>query len=125
MSQAVIGPDDAARRQVIESPSYGAAFFNWIYLIAMRAWAHALVAIVLTALFWPLAWIVYGIFGKRIAWTSRQWRDFDEFLAVQRAWTRWAVVWTVVIGAFMLVGFALRLILPAWFHPRLLHGPSI
>ncbi|HLY20928.1 MAG TPA: hypothetical protein VKT83_00505 [bacterium] len=105
-------PDEAQRRQVIESPSYGAAFFNWIYLLAMRAWGHALLALILIAVFWPASWIVYGMYGKRIAWQSRRWRDFDDFLACQRAWTRAAVVWTMVIAALLLVGMILSLLVP-------------
>jgi len=121
MSQAGAVADEAYQRRVIDSPSYGAAFFNWIYLLAMRAWGHALLALVLTGVFWPLAWIVYGIFGKRIAWHSRRWRDFDDFLACQRAWTRAAVVWTVVIAALMAIAMLLGVRLP---H-RIMRGPSI
>jgi hypothetical protein len=104
--------DEAYRRQIIESPSYGAAFFNWIYLLAMRAWGHALLALIITAVFWPAAWIIYGVYGKRIAWQSRRWRDFDDFLACQRAWTRAAIVWTMVIAALVLVGMILSLLVP-------------
>src|SRR5579864_7509236 len=105
-------PDEAYRREIIESPSYGAAFFNWIYLLAMRAWGHALLALIITAVFWPAAWIIYGVYGKRIAWQSRRWRDFDDFLACQRAWTRAAIVWTMVIAALVLVGMILSLLVP-------------
>ncbi|HEV2440566.1 MAG TPA: hypothetical protein VGX97_10950 [bacterium] len=119
-------PNDA-QRQVIESPSYGAAFFNWIYLLAMRAWGHAALAFVFTLLvpptFW-IVWIVYGMYGKRIAWQTRRWRDFDDFLACQRAWTRAAVVWTIVIVAIMLFGIILSILVP-FFAPRHQFRPSI
>jgi hypothetical protein len=105
-------PDEAYRRQIIESASYGAAFFNWIYLLAMRAWGHALLALIITAVFWPAAWIIYGVYGKRIAWQARRWRDFDDFLACQRAWTRAAIVWTMVIAALVSVGMILSLLVP-------------
>lgn len=104
--------DEAYRRQIIESASYGAAFFNWIYLLAMRAWGHALLALIITAVFWPAAWIIYGVYGKRIAWQTRRWRDFDDFLACQRAWTRAAIVWTMVFAALILVGMILSLLVP-------------
>jgi hypothetical protein len=116
--------DEAYRRHVIESGSYGAAFFNWIYLAAMRAWGHMLLALIITAVFWPAAWIVYGMYGKRIAWQTRRWRDFDDFLACQRAWTRAAIVWTMVIGAIVLAGMILAIILPPMF-PRHQYRPSI
>lgn len=109
---AVAGPDETSRREVIDSGSYGAAFFNWIYLAAMRAWGHMLLALILTAVFWPAAWIIYGIYGKRIAWQTRRWRDFDDFLACQRAWTRAAITWTIVIGAIMLLGLVLSMMFP-------------
>ena len=121
---AVAGADEAYRRHVIESPSYGAAFFNIIYLAAMRAWLHVLFALIMTAVFWPAAWIIYGMYGKRIAWQTRRWRDFDDFLACQRAWTRAAIVWTIVIGAIMLAGLILSIILPLLL-PRHQFRPSI
>lgn len=126
---AAIGADDADRRRVIESGSYGAAFFNWIYLLAMRAWGHAAIAFVFTMLVPPatwIVWIVYGLYGKRIAWETRRWRDFDDFLACQRVWTRAAVVWTVLIGGIMLLGIVLAILFPALLpHPRPRPGPSI
>lgn len=116
--------DEAYRRHVIESASYGAAFFNWIYLAAMRAWGHMLLALIITAVFWPAAWIIYGMYGKRIAWKTRRWRDFDDFLACQRAWTRAAIVWTIVIGAILLAGMLLSIIFPLML-PRHQFRPSI
>ena len=121
---AVADADEAYRRHVIESPSYGAAFFNIIYLVAMRAWLHVLFALIMTAVFWPAAWIIYGMYGKRIAWQTRRWRDFDDFLACQRAWTRAAIAWTIVIGAIMLAGLLLSIILPLLL-PRHQFRPSI
>lgn len=117
-------PDETYRRTVIDSVSYGAAFFNWIYLAAMRAWGHVLLALIITAVFWPAAWIIYGMYGKRIAWRTRRWRDFDDFLACQRVWTRAAIVWTIVIGAIVLAGLILSIITPLLF-PRHEFRPSI
>jgi hypothetical protein len=115
------------RRRIIESPSYGAAFFNWIYLVAMRAWGHALLAFVFGMIFLPMIWIVwlvYGLFGQRIAWKTRRWRDFDDFLACQRAWTRAAVVCTIVIAVIVLAGMILAMTVP-FVLPRRQYHPSI
>jgi hypothetical protein len=69
----------------------------------MRAWGHALLAILglFVILGQPIVMVAYGIYGKRIAWQSRQWRDFDDFLACQRKWTTWAV-WLSILSA---IGF--------------------
>lgn len=115
------------RRRVVESGSYGAAFFNWIYLLAMRAWGHALLAFVFGMIFLPMVWIVwiaYGLFGKRIAWQTRRWRDFDDFLACQRAWTRAAVVCTILIAVIILAGMILVMTEP-FVLPRRQYHPSI
>jgi|GEM_PF-3320539 len=120
-------PDEAYRRQVIDSPSYGAAFFSWIYLLAMRAWGHALLAFVFSVIVSPtiwIVWIVYGMYGKRIAWQTRRWRDADDFLACQRAWTRAAIAWTVVVAVIVLLGMILSLITPMLF-PHHQFRPSI
>ncbi len=103
---AALTPD---QDRVINSGSWGAAIFTWIYLIAMRAYPHAVIVFLLS--FIPLVqfviWIYCMVIGKRLAWTKRTWRGFDDFLACQRIWDKWAK-WFFGIG---LVMFALAILL--------------
>jgi len=115
---AAAPPTETDQRQVINSGSYGAAFFNWIYLVAMRAWGHAVLAFILDAVFWPAAWVIYGIYGKRIAWQSRRWRDFNDFVACQRVWTQWAVWITVILAVVMVLGILAAVLTPLMIRPR-------
>lgn len=109
--------EEAYRAHVISSGSWGAACFTWIYLLAMRAWGHALLAFVGTLVFWPAVTILYGMYGKRIAWQTRQWRDFDDFLACQRKWTTWAVVVSVAAAVVMVLGIGAALVIPHFVKP--------
>jgi hypothetical protein len=78
--------------RVINSWSWGAASFSWIYLLSMKSGKDALIAFLLQWI--PLinlaVFVYYGINGKKAAWATRNWRDFDDFLACQRLWDSWA-----------------------------------
>ncbi len=83
-----------AAEAVVNGGSWSAPTFGPIYFIAMRAWSHAVLAIVLGLI--PGVNLAFGfyaaVYGKRIAWKSRSWRDLDDFLVCQRAWDMWAKV---------------------------------
>lgn len=102
--------------RAINTPSWAAFVFNWLYLAYMRAYRHfalALIAWILSAAvatasqsdFWQvvvagiafLQWLYYGFVGKSIAWRSRTWRDFEDFLSCQRTWDEWAKLVVLVI----------------------------
>jgi len=124
-SQTVTHLDTAARR-VIYSPSWAAFVFGPIYLASMRAWWHALIwSLVLlggdyfsddppSQLFvWTIriaSWIAYTWIGKRLAWSRRRWRTFDEFLACQRLWDKWAKGFFLaqLLLAILVVGSSLK-----------------
>lgn len=103
---------------VINSPSWGAAIFSPLYLAEMHAWGHAGIAVLLGILsttrildwFFPalgmIFWGYCALYGKRIAWTTRQWRGFEDFLDCQQIWDKWGkagfVVLLVVLGGAIL-----------------------
>jgi len=89
-------------KQIIESPSWGATL-GFFYLIGMEAWswfAIFIAASVVSSFLLGLPLIVLAIYlvykGKSIAWKSRTWKDFNQFLTVQRMWDRWGKVLLVV-----------------------------
>ncbi len=125
-------PNLAVQDQIIHSPSWGAAAFGPIYLLAMRAYAHALGFIVvivllviadlypdhLESLEWlPLAvlavaWFASALGGKRVAWRMRRWRDFGDFLACQRVWDRWGKGGLAVAAVLIALDWLLRTVAP-------------
>jgi hypothetical protein len=94
-----------SQQQVINSGSWGAGGFGFIYLLSMKAYTHAIVSFVLSLI--PIVNIVvfvyYVINGKRLAWANRQWQGFDDFLSCQRIWDRWAKWWfgILVVSAIL------------------------
>ncbi len=96
---AVSPPLDQFQTRVIYSPSWGATF-GFAYLLAMRSTKDAILSLILG--FIPLiniaVFIYYVAQGKRIAWRTRQWQDFQDFLNCQRIWDKWAK-WVLAIAA--------------------------
>lgn len=77
--------------RVVNSGSWGATF-GFIYLIAMKANTHALIAFIgsLVPVVNIAVFIYYILKGKQLAWQFRSWKSFDDFLACQRIWDKWA-----------------------------------
>ena len=107
--------------KVLNSPSWGAFVFNWLYLAYMRAYRHFAVALTASVLSYVLTtvsdsafsltlagvlgltpWLYYTFVGKSIAWRTRRWDDFEDFLACQRKWDSWAK-WIFGITASVIV----------------------
>lgn len=101
--------------KVIESGSWGAAAFTWIYLLAMQAQRDMVIA--LLGGFVPIinivVWIYYMINGKKLAWANRTWQGFDDFLACQRIWDRWAKWFLGVVVVLVVLGILGAILLPA------------
>ena len=95
----IISPE---QQRVIDSASWGAAIFGFIYLIWMNAQTHALIALLGSAV--PgvniVAWMYYVMKGKQLAWQFRKWKGFDDFLSCQRIWDRWAKRVFAIVLAF-------------------------
>ncbi|TMJ10357.1 MAG: hypothetical protein E6G98_07645 [Bacillati bacterium ANGP1] len=80
--------------------SWGGGMFEWIYLSAMNANQRGIVVLLISLIPYlgALAMFIYvGLKGRRIAWESREWKDYDDFEACQRIWDRWAL-WILAMG---------------------------
>ena len=110
-----------AQLNVVQSGSWGAACFQWIYLLVMKSPKDALISFLVG--FIPVAnlvvWIYYITNGKKLAWANRTWLGFDDFLACQRIWDRWAK-WLLAISlVFALLGITAAILLPLFLKgPR-------
>ena len=109
-----------AQVRIINSPSWGVLQFGFVYLGSMRAWVHAGVLFVAELVGYalrdsagavlilvPLGY--YVLKGKRLAWTSRPWRDFDDFLSCQRYWDTAAKALLGIGVVFVAVSSLLKL----------------
>lgn len=106
--------------KIVESGSWGAAAFTWIYLLAMQA--HKDMVISLVGGFVPVVnivvWIYYIINGKKLAWAHRPWQGFEDFLACQRIWDRWAKWFLGIVVVLAVLGILAAIILPALLGVR-------
>jgi hypothetical protein len=90
----------------IQKWNWAAFILNWIWGIGNSV-PIALVALV--ANFVPcigtiaalIISIVLGINGNEWAWRNKRWESVEQFLEVQRKWTRWSVIVLIalVVGA--------------------------
>lgn len=86
--------------------SWGAFSMSWLYLISMKYsfwWVFILFSGVESVLFKVGGWswlgytltIIIGMYaaiaGRQYAYESRDWKNDDEFKAVQRAWDGWGI----------------------------------
>jgi len=118
--------------QIIESPSWG-SLLGLIYLIAMQSWVHVLILVVLSLFSWVMAGVPTLVFfvylivkAKSIAWKSRKWESFDQFLGVQRAWDLWAKIilaLNILIFALFMIIFAMAAVVEYQESPSPSNNP--
>ena len=102
--------------KIINSGSWGATL-GIFYLIGMQSWVWLLIVLgvgVVSSFLAGIPSLVMMIYlivkGKDIAWKTRRWKSFDEFLMVQRTWDFWG---KILFGFQMLaiVGLMVAMIL--------------
>lgn len=82
--------------------NWGAFLLSWIWGIGNHVWLSLLIFVPFIGAVWP---IVLGFKGNEWAWQHRHFPGgVEEFKAVQRSWTRWAVGITVLF-LVLFVGF--------------------
>ena len=81
--------------------NWGAFLLNWIWAVTHNVWIGLLALIPYVGVIMA---IILGIKGNEFAWQHRKFESIDEFKAVQKAWTRWAILLLVF---FFLLGFIL------------------
>jgi len=47
--------------------------------------------------------IIFGIKGRSIAWESREWKSEKEFIATQRMWDTWGIIFFVIINGIWFI----------------------
>ena len=113
--EQTMSPDQV---HVINSGSWGAAMLNFVYLFFMRLYAPAVLLAALQVAGYVVSGpralsilikaatsvlsILFIFIAKRLAWTSRPWRNYEDFLACQRVWDRWGK--GLFLGALIAVG---------------------
>jgi len=88
--------------------SWGAFLLNWIWAIGNRTWI-GLLALVPYVGFLFAIWL--GFKGREMAWKNGNWQSVEHFNRVQRAWSRWAVGFTLVVSV---LGVVAAIVIPAY-----------
>ncbi len=85
----------------IKGWNWGAAGLTWIWGASHRVWISFLVFIPLVNF---VVLIYLGIKGNELAWKADKWESVDTFLASQKKWTPWGVIF-FILGIIFLFGF--------------------
>jgi ribosomal protein L40E len=108
------------------------AFFLWVLWVFWNAdTLHKVLAVVAYLFSYvtfglpTFAFAIYlGARGNRLAAANRSFANVDQFIAVQRAWTRWGVglfLASIVLG---ILGFIVWFVAYATFFGNAVHQPS-
>lgn len=110
----------------IKKWNWGAFLLSWIWAIAHKAWIGliALLPFVIMGIIAPFTeksdeagglfiitfgmMVVLGIKGNEWAWQNNKWNSVEEFLSIQRRWSRVALI---IIGILFILGFLIGLLL--------------
>lgn len=83
--------------------SWGACLLNWIWGLGNRTWISLLCLVPYVGLVMSL---VLGYKGREWAWRNKRWDSLEHFQRVQRLWSIWGIVITVLMfGAAILMVF--------------------
>jgi hypothetical protein len=90
-SMAVVPPE-------IDRWNWGAFLLNWIWGIGNHTFIALLVFVPFLGFVMPF---ILGVKGSAWAWKNKRWNSVEHFVAVQRKWTKWAlIVYLVLIALF-------------------------
>lgn len=88
----------------IDRWNWGAFLLNWIWGIGNNTWIALLTLLPFANFVMPF---VLGAKGSAWAWRNKRWESIEHFRRVQRLWAIWgAVVWLLLIAAFVAIFFA-------------------
>lgn len=74
----------------IQGLNWGAFLLNWIWGLGNG------VMLALLSLIVPFFPFFLLVKGNELAWRNKQWASVEDFLATQRKWTRWGVIFLIV-----------------------------
>lgn len=103
---AVEDPDQI--RKITRQFNWGAALLPFLWcLFNTRGWYWALAVagnVLIPWLGWLVTGIVFGLFGSRWSWASKDWDSFEAFQRSQTGWTVGGIVFAVTV--FVLLAMA-------------------
>jgi hypothetical protein len=70
--------------------NWGAFFMYPIWGFANGMWWLFFLSMVIGWLS-PIPNVIFGVMGSKWAWKSKQWRDINHFVEVQRSWKKWGI----------------------------------
>lgn len=85
--------------------NWGAFLLNWIWGIGNNTFIALLMFIPLVNI---VMMFVLGAKGSSWAWRNKKWESLEQFKAIQRKWTKWAlIVYAAFIALFVGLFFAI------------------
>ena len=114
VSDISAGPDNnSGGGSLIELPpgvkgwSWGAFCWNWIWAPFNRTWIGLFAIVPYLGL---LVAIYLGFKGRELAWRNKRWDSLEHFNRVQRAWSKWALIFLGIA----VIGIVAAIALPAY-----------
>jgi hypothetical protein len=81
--------------------NWGAFYFGWVWGVGNKAWLALLCLVPCLGFIWMF---VSGAIGNQWAWKSGEFKDVEQFMAVQRTWNRAGLIALIInVGLGVLV----------------------
>jgi hypothetical protein len=93
----------------VEGWSWGACLLTWVWAIGNNTWVGLLALLPYVGLVMS---IILGYKGRKWAWQNKKWQSVEHFQDVQRKWTLWGIVFSVVS---LVVGIWIFFQMPSMF----------
>lgn len=87
--------------------NWGAAGLGWIWGAYHRVWISFLVFVPIMNYVW---WIVMGLKGNEWAWKKNRWVSVEDFLAKQKKWAPWGIVFFLLSIGVVVIPFVFGVI---------------
>jgi hypothetical protein len=84
--------------------SWGAFLLNWIWAIGNNTWIGLIAFLPYVGFIMA---IVLGMKGRQWAWQNKRWDSVEHFQRVQKRWSLWGVLLTVIVIGAILAAIAI------------------
>jgi hypothetical protein len=84
--------------------SWGAFLLNWIWAIGNNTWIGLIAFLPYVGFIMS---IVLGMKGRQWAWQNKRWDSVEHFQRVQKRWSVWGVLLTVIVIGAILASIAI------------------
>lgn len=106
----------------IQKWNWGAFFLSWIWGIGNQVWISFLTWIPFVGL---IMIFVLGAKGNEWAWRAKRWESVEQFLEVQRKWSKWGFIIFIIISAFILLSIIASVVLLPLMFNSLINSPGV